>query len=80
MGSIAYKLGLLAAGACDVVISKRPKNVWDIAGGVLICHARGILSFSEGEPITRLNKKLYKDTFIFGKTREIEIVKEVLKI
>lgn len=79
LGSIAYKLGLLAAGACDVVVSKRPKNIWDIAAGVLICHSRGILSYSQGEPITRLDKKVYYDTFVFGKVREIELAKEVIE-
>ena len=79
MGSIAYKLGLLAAGACDVVISMRPKNIWDIAAGVLICHARGILSTSEGEVITELNKKRFNDVFIFGKHREIERAKSLVK-
>ncbi|OIQ16751.1 MAG: hypothetical protein BM556_13900 [Bacteriovorax sp. MedPE-SWde] len=78
MGSIAYKLGLLAGGACDVVVSKRDKNVWDIAAGVLICHSRGILSFSDGEPITRLNKKTFKKTFIWGKPREIDRVKNLI--
>lgn len=40
-GSIAFKLGLLASGACDFVISKRPKNLWDIAAGTLLCRQRG---------------------------------------
>ena len=41
-GSIAFKLGLLASGACDFVISLAPKNVWDIAAGTILCHQRGI--------------------------------------
>jgi myo-inositol-1(or 4)-monophosphatase len=79
MGSIAYKLGLLAGGACDVVISMRPKNIWDIAAGILICHARGIKSLSNGQEITKLNQLRYSDVFIFGKSREIERVKDLVK-
>ena len=79
MGSIAYKLGLLAAGACDIVISKRPKNVWDIAAGIIICHSREIKSFSQGKEITCLNKKKFDDFFIWGKQREIDRVIDLVK-
>jgi len=41
-GSIAFKLGLLAAGACDFVVTKRPKSIWDIAAGTMLCRERGI--------------------------------------
>lgn len=37
VGSIAYKLMLLANGECDRVITKRPKNIWDIAAGTHLC-------------------------------------------
>lgn len=33
VGSIAYKLGLLAYGRCDLILSLRPKNEWDFAAG-----------------------------------------------
>ncbi len=78
MGSIAYKLGLLAGGACDVVISKRNKNIWDIAAGVIICNSRGIKSMSEGEEITELDLRRYKSPFIWGKAREIELASYLL--
>jgi myo-inositol-1(or 4)-monophosphatase len=79
MGSIAYKLGLLAAGACDVVISMRPKSVWDIAAGVVICHSRGIKSISNGSELTHLSEKRYQDIFIFGKDCEIERAKILIE-
>lgn len=34
MGSIAYKLGLLSAGFIDLIVSLKPKNEWDICGGI----------------------------------------------
>lgn len=75
MGSIAYKLGLLAAGACDVVISKRPKSIWDIAAGVIICASRSIKSFSNNVEITTLDKVKLESNFIWGKEEEIEIAR-----
>jgi myo-inositol-1(or 4)-monophosphatase len=41
LGSIAYKLGLLSAGLCDLVLSLKPKNEWDICAGVGILRAGG---------------------------------------
>jgi len=55
-GSIAFKLGLLASGACDFVISRRPKNIWDIAAGTLLCRERGIHLYSDGVEINLLSE------------------------
>lgn len=54
-GSIAFKLGLLAGGACDFVYSKTPKNIWDIAAGTLLCWERGFKLYQNGEEINKLN-------------------------
>ncbi|WCL47896.1 3'(2'),5'-bisphosphate nucleotidase CysQ family protein [Leptospira sp. GIMC2001] len=40
-GSIAYKLSLLSRSECDLVISLKPKNEWDICGGLAIIEANG---------------------------------------
>ncbi len=71
LGSIAYKLGLLACGACDVVISTRDKNIWDIAAGVLICHSRGMVFKSDNKLITTLHKRKYDALFIWGRSEDI---------
>lgn len=55
-GSIAFKLGLLAAGACDFVLSVSPKNIWDIAGGSILCEQRGIHLYQNGNRVTDLNQ------------------------
>lgn len=78
LGSIAYKLGLLAAGACDVVISTRDKNVWDIAAGILICHSRGILSKSQGKILKNLHKNKYHAMFIWGHEPDISKIEPYL--
>ena len=40
-GSIAYKLGLVAAGRFAATATIRPKNAWDIAAGVALVEAAG---------------------------------------
>ncbi|PJZ70149.1 3'(2'),5'-bisphosphate nucleotidase CysQ [Leptospira perolatii] len=40
-GSIAYKLALVGVGKFPLVLSLRPKNDWDIAGGIAIIRASG---------------------------------------
>lgn len=56
-GSIAFKLGLLATGACDFVYSRRPKNIWDIAAGTILCEQRGIKLYCQGKLVTELKEK-----------------------
>lgn len=40
-GSMANKLFLMAVGACEFVITRRPKSLWDIAAGCLILKRQG---------------------------------------
>ncbi|MEJ2051438.1 MAG: 3'(2'),5'-bisphosphate nucleotidase CysQ [Calditrichota bacterium] len=56
-GSVAYKLGLAAAGIGDVFVSVYSKNEWDICAGDLLVHeAGGIMSDIYGNEIS-YNKK-----------------------
>lgn len=55
-GSIAFKLGLLAAGGCDFVLSLSPKNIWDIAAGTILCQNRNIFLYQNGKFITDLDE------------------------
>ena len=48
-GSIANKLAILASGGCDFVLSRRPKNLWDIAAGTELCKQRGICFYVNGK-------------------------------
>ena len=41
MGSVAYKLGLVAAGMADATWTLVPKNEWDVAGGAALVRAAG---------------------------------------
>lgn len=64
MGSIAYKLGRLAGGKTDFVVSLKPKNIWDIAGGTLLCHQAGLKFYSQGKEVTEV-QKLYEPPLIW---------------
>ena len=57
MGSIAYKLGRLAAGKLDFVVSLAPKNIWDIAGGALLCHQSDIKFYSQGKEVLEVKQQ-----------------------
>lgn len=62
IGSVAYKLGLVAAGYGDIFATLRPKNEWDIcAGNCIINEAKGRLIDLNG------NERKYnlEDTLIF---------------
>jgi myo-inositol-1(or 4)-monophosphatase len=57
MGSIAYKLARLSKGECDFVVSLTPKNIWDVAGGSLLCESAGIHFYSAGKKVTKVQKQ-----------------------
>lgn len=53
MGSIAYKLALVAAGRADATFTLTPKNEWDVAAGVaLVKSAGGFVSTLEKTDFT----------------------------
>ena len=64
-GSIAFKLGLLASGACDFIITLEPKNVWDIAAGTILCEQRGIHFYQNGKRIFNFDRVRYNEVMIW---------------
>jgi myo-inositol-1(or 4)-monophosphatase len=57
MGSVAYKLGLVAAGKADITFTLTPKNEWDVAAGVaLVESAGGFTSTLDNKPL-QCNRK-----------------------
>lgn len=60
IGSVAYKLALVAAGHADATFTLTPKNEWDIASGVaLIAAAGGRVTDLYGEEV-RFNRSNVK--------------------
>lgn len=52
VGSIAYKLALIASGYGQATFSLGPKNEWDVAAGVLlVLEANGIVTNKNREPL-----------------------------
>jgi myo-inositol-1(or 4)-monophosphatase len=57
LGSVAYKLGLVAAGLADAMWTLVPKNEWDIAAGVALIRGGGGIAYSpDGQTPTFNNK------------------------
>lgn len=52
MGSVAYKLGLVAAGLADATFTFSPKNEWDVvAGAALVESAGGFVATLDKTPL-----------------------------
>jgi len=52
MGSVAYKLGLVAAGIADATFTLTPKHEWDVAAGAaLVESAGGFVQTLEGQSL-----------------------------
>lgn len=65
VGSIAYKLALVAAGEADATFSLGPKNEWDIAAGVLIVQeAGGVVTDKHHQPFKFNSKKVLVDSIV----------------
>ena len=81
VGSVAYKLGLTAAGKADIFASLRPKNEWDIcAGNCIINEAGGKLIDLDGNPRQyNLEKTLIEPGLIAGHVEAVDKTFEVLK-
>jgi len=57
MGSVAYKLALVAAGLADITFTLTPKNEWDVAAGAaLVLSAGGFVSTLDHAPLRCNNK------------------------
>jgi myo-inositol-1(or 4)-monophosphatase len=57
MGSVAYKLGLVAAGKADITFTLTPKNEWDVAAGAaLVESAGGFVATLDNTPLRCNNR------------------------
>ena len=77
-GSIAFKLGILASGGCDFVITKRPKHIWDIAAGTVNCHTRGIYLYGAEGKIETLSTKKAEPPMLWCRPEHLETLKGLL--
>jgi len=57
LGSVAYKLGLVAAGLADITFTLSPKNEWDVAAGAaLVESAGGFVATLDNTPLRCNNR------------------------
>jgi myo-inositol-1(or 4)-monophosphatase len=57
MGSVAYKLALVAAGLADITFTLTPKNEWDVAAGAaLVASAGGFVATLDNTPLRCNNR------------------------
>ena len=68
VGSVAYKLGLTAAGKGDVFATLRPKNEWDICAGACIVNESGgkVIDLKGNDIIFNKEKTLIEPGLIAG--------------
>ena len=69
VGSIAYKLALVADGTYDLVVSVKPKNEWDIAGGAALMNAAGLELFEGNGSAVVFNKRNTESFGLVGGTQ-----------
>lgn len=62
VGSVAYRLALVAEGRGDVVVTWYPRQEWDVAAGAALCLAKGLavtdvlgnpIPFNQPQPVVR---------------------------
>jgi myo-inositol-1(or 4)-monophosphatase len=73
VGSIAYKLALVAYGEADAVVSVTGKNPWDVVGGFALLRSAGIVPRfldARTHPIPAVNERL--PPFIVARDTAIE--------
>lgn len=70
IGSIAYKLALVADGTFDLVVSVKPKNEWDIAGGAALLRAVNLELWEGNYSKVIFNKPKTESFGLVGGTRE----------
>lgn len=75
--SIAYKLALTACGVYDLTVSRKPKNSWDVAGGIALVNAAG--DFVEPKIFAGQRCGLFCDSIIAGKENSITFYKDYME-
>lgn len=79
-GSIAFKLGLLASGGCDFVLSLSSKNIWDIAAGTILCQQREIYLYQNGKRVEELKEMTIEGPLLWAPSNLAQELIEKFKI
>ena len=76
MGSIAYKIALVAKGSVDIALSFTKKNDWDLAADLLINEAGGEIKSITGQKINYNTTNLMIDSVMAG---NLEVTSDLVK-
>ena len=81
IGSVAYKLGITAAGEADIFASLRPKNEWDICAGNCIINESGgkLIDLYGEERVYNQEDILIKPGLIAGEVTAVDKTYSILK-
>ena len=81
IGSVAYKLGITAAGEADIFASLRPKNEWDICAGNCIINESGgkLIDLYGEERVYNQEDTLIKPGLIAGEVTAVDKTYSILK-
>lgn len=80
IGSIAYKLALIASGAAHSTFSLGPKSEWDIAAGVLLIQeAGGIVTDKSEQPFVFNQPNVRVNGIIASTTETQPMVKDLIQ-
>lgn len=80
-GSVAYKLGLVAAGRADATWTLVPKSEWDVVGGTALVRAGGgVVTLADGEaPRFNKAKPVFPNYVAAGKAVSGRLVNDLLR-
>ncbi len=81
VGSVAYKLGLTAAGEGDVFASLRPKNEWDVCAGDCIINEAGgkLIDLNGNQRVYNLDDTLIEPGLIAGGKKPVDQILSLLR-
>ena len=71
MGSVAYKLALVAAGLADATWTLAPKHEWDVAAGVALVRAGGGAVIAGSREEERFNRSVPRLTRLIAANAEL---------
>jgi|GEM_PF-2483334 len=79
IGSVAYKLGLVASGEFDLILSKRGKYDWDIAAGIALLQNPDFEILDQHFNPVQLNQEtLLTDGLVIGSKTAVDLYRNFL--
>ncbi len=80
VGSIAFKLDLLAKNYCDFVITLKGKNIWDIAGGTVECQKKEIKLFHKKKELESFDSIRYTSPMTWCREDHFKTIADSFKL